>query len=406
MPESELLDRPRVSKDQSTEWKSARLDRRQQMLLEARPPERISKPEENRAPTSKKKQVIRAAAAVLLLVGGGIGYQYSAVWSHQETTENAYVRADITPVSAKVEGYVARLAVHDNQHVNAGDVLMFVESADYEAKVAKAEADLAAALANVGALEAAQRSTAAELTAQAGLVGQANANVTAARAVAARAASDRTRFEELAERGWTTKARLDQARAEAGATQAQVAAARAGQAASQGQSAAIAANSDRARSAIESGRAQVQAARAALRAAKLDLQRTVIRSPIDGTVGNRVVREGQLIRPGQQLLAIIPAEQSYVIANFKETQLAQMRVGQHAEIVLDAYPGTKLSGRIESLAPATGAQFALIPTDSATGNFTKIVQRVPIRISVQQSALSTQLLRPGLSAEAVVDTRS
>ena len=380
---------------------------REQKLNDARHAEETSTPSEAAPPpkTTKKRNMIAAAAALFLLLCAGLGYQYFAVWSHQETTDNAFVRADITPVSAKVDGYVARLAVRDNQRVKAGDVLMFVESADYEAKVEKAEAELAAALANVGTLQAARRSATAELGAQSGMIRQAGANVAAASAAAARAAADQRRFEELAQRGWTTKARLDQARAEASATRAQVEAARAGVAASQGQSGAIAAGTDGAQAAVGTGEAQVQAARAALRAARLDLQRTVIRAPIDGIVGNRAVREGQLIRPGQQLLAIIPAEHSYVVANFKETQLEKMRVGQHAEIVLDAYPGMKLRGRIDSLAPATGAQFALIPTDSATGNFTKIVQRVPVKITVEKSALSAQLLRPGLSAEAVVDTR-
>jgi membrane fusion protein (multidrug efflux system) len=353
----------------------------------------------------KKKRLLGGLAAALLLVGGGVGYQYAAVWTHQESTDNAYVRADITPVAAKVEGYVARLAVSDNQPVKAGDVLMVIESADYQAKVAKAEADLAAALANLGTLQAARRSAGAELGAQAGVIGQASANVAAAQAAAIRAAADERRFSELAAKGWATRARLDEVRAQAQSARAQVAAARAAVAATRGQSGALAAGTEQADAGIAAGRAQVQAARAALDAARLDLSRTVIRAPVDGIVGNRAVREGQLVRPGQQLLAVVPATQSYVVANFKETQLEKMRVGQPVELAVDAYPGLKVRGRIESLAPASGAQFALIPTDSASGNFTKIVQRVPVKIAVEKDGLAARLLRPGLSVEAIVDTR-
>ncbi|HEX8258208.1 MAG TPA: HlyD family secretion protein, partial [Allosphingosinicella sp.] len=175
--------------------------------------------------------------------------------------------------------------------------------------------------------------------------------------------------------------------------------------AQRGQAGALVAATAGAEASIAAGQAQVQAAEANLRQLKLDLARTVIRAPVAGVVGNRSVREGQLVRPGQQLLAIVPVAQAYVVANFKETQLGKMRVGQPVELEVDAYPGLKVRGRIESLAPASGAQFALIPTDSATGNFTKIVQRVPVRIVVEKDALAAQLLRPGLSVEATVDTR-
>jgi membrane fusion protein (multidrug efflux system) len=356
-------------------------------------------------PRGRKKRILGGAGALLLLAGAGLGYQYNAVWAHQETTDNAYVRADITPVAAKVEGYVARLAVGDNQAVEAGDVLMVIEPADYEARVAKAEAELASARANLVTLGAARRSASAQVGAQGGAIGEASARVAAARADAVRAAADETRFAELAAKGWATRARLDQVEADASATRADVAAAEAAVSAQRGQAGALVAATAGAEASIAAGQAQVQAAEANLRQLKLDLARTVIRAPIAGVVGNRSVREGQLVRPGQQLLAIVPVAQAYVVANFKETQLGKMRVGQPVELEVDAYPGMKVRGRIESLAPASGAQFALIPTDSATGNFTKIVQRVPVRIVVEKDALAAQLLRPGLSVEATVDTR-
>ena len=354
----------------------------------------------------KKKRVLGMIGALLLMGGGALGYQYNYVWAYQQSTDNAYVRADITPVAAKVEGYVAKLMVEDNQRVKAGQVLMIIESADYEARVARARAELASARANLGTLAAARQSASAQVGAQSGAISQASAQVAAARAAAVRAEADEARFAELAGRGWTTRARLDQVRAEAKAARAQVAAAEAAVAAQRGQSGALVANTAGAAASIAAGQAQVQAAEAALRQAELDFQRTVIRAPVDGVVGNRAVREGQLVKSGQQLMAIVPVAEAYVVANFKETQLADMKVGQPVEIALDAYPGLVVHGRIESLAPASGAQFALIPTDSATGNFTKIVQRVPVKIAVDRGSLGSQLLRPGLSVEATVNTRA
>jgi membrane fusion protein (multidrug efflux system) len=358
------------------------------------------------APRRRKKLIVGSVLGLLLAAGAGVGYQYATVWSHQESTDNAYVRADITPVAAKIEGYVSKLAVTDNQQVKAGDVLMVIEPADFQARVARAEADVATAQANLQTLIAARRSAGAELGAQAGVIGQAAANVAAAQANAVRASNDERRFAELAGRGWTTKARLDQARAEAASARAAVTAARAGVSAQQGTSGALAAGTARADAAIVAGQAQVRAAMAALSAAKLDLTRTVVRAPVDGVVGNRAVREGQFVKAGQQLLAVVPVAEAYVVANFKETQLEKMKVGQRVELHLDAYPSLEIAGRLESLAPASGAQFALIPTDSATGNFTKIVQRVPVRIAVDKNSLGAQLLRPGLSVEATVDTGS
>jgi len=358
------------------------------------------------APKKRRGRLIGGIGGLLLIAGGALAYQYETVWSHQESTDNAYVRADITPVAAKVDGYVAKLLVDDNQPVKAGDVIAVIEPADYQARVAKAEADLAAARANLGTASAARGSAAAQAGAQGEAIAQASARVAAARAAASKAAADEGRFAQLAGKGWVTKAQMDQVRAAAAASRADVAAAQAAVAAQRGQASAAGETAVGASAAIAAARAQVQAAEAAVRAAQLDLSRTVIRAPVDGVVGNRAVRVGQLVKSGQQLLAIVPVQTSYVVANFKETQLQKMHVGQRVDIRIDAYPHVRIAGRIDSLAPASGAQFALIPTDSASGNFTKIVQRVPIKIAVAKSGLGAQLLRPGLSVVATVDTRS
>lgn len=357
------------------------------------------------APASRRgKRLIGGIGGVLAIVGGVLGYQYQTVWAHQESTDNAYVRADITPVAARLEGYVAELKVRDNQAVKKGDVLMVIDPADAEARVAKAQAELASAEAQLGTLGAARRSAAAEFGAQGGTIAQAGARLNAARANAARAAADETRLARLAAQGWATRARLDEVRAAAQSARADIAAAEAALVAERGRSGALAAGTSGAEAEILAGRARVAAARAALNSAKLELGRTVVRAPVDGIAGNRAVRQGQLVRAGQQLLAIVPVQAAFVVANFKETQLKDMRVGQPVTIEIDAY-GSEVRGRIESLAPASGAQFALIPTDSASGNFTKIVQRVPVKIAIDQGSLAAQLLRPGLSVEATVDTR-
>ncbi len=384
------------------ELKLIRADR-----MEASPPKSAVPVEGNvgnDAMGRRRTRIIGVIATIVLIVGGWLAFQYVTVWSKQESTDNAYVRADITPVAAKVDGYIARLLVDDNRQVKAGEVIAIIEPADYQARVAQAEAQLAAAKANIGTLSSQRQSAVAQVGAQAGAIEQASAQAAAARASAARAEADERRYSELARQGWVTRAQLDQVRSEALAARAQAAAAQAAIAAQQGQSGALSANVTGSGSQIEAGQAQVRLAEAALQAAKLDLDRTVIRAPIDGVVANRTVRAGQYIRAGQQLLSVVPVQAAYVIANFKETQVGRMRVGQRAEITVDAYPGRELHGRVESIAPASGAQFSLIPTDTATGNFTKIVQRVPVKIVIDPAHDAAGLLRPGLSVEATVVT--
>ena len=350
----------------------------------------------------RKRLVLGALLTAILMLVGYFAYQYFAVWRHQESTDNAYVRADITPVAPKVEGYVARLLVEDNQRVRAGDVLLVLDSGDFGARLDQAEAELAAAQAAVKVLHAARTTAAAQTNAQSDSTHQAQAQLAAAEAAAMRAQADETRFGDLARKGWVSQARLDQVRAEARAARAQVIAARAVISGSRAQSDALQSGTNGASAGIAGGQAQVLAARAAVRAARLDMDRTIIRAPVSGIVANRAVRAGQFVRAGQQLLAVVPIETSYVVANFKETQLKRMRVGQPVTLHLDAYGDRAFHGRVESLSPASGAQFALIPTDTATGNFTRIVQRVPVRIRIQRRP-GDPPLRPGLSVEATVD---
>jgi membrane fusion protein (multidrug efflux system) len=306
-------------------------------------------------------------------------------------TDNAFVRADITRVAPKVQGYVTEVHVNDNQPVKAGDLLISLEAADFLARVAEARAALAQA-------EADAAQARARIAAQRDTLAEARAAREAADASADWAGSDAKRMAELADKGWAAKARVEQLQAAERTAKAQLQQAEASVTAQRSQLASVEA-------AAASADAKVEAAKAKLEAAELDLGRTEIRAPVDGVVANKNVIEGQLLSPNQATLAIVTSSEAYVVANFKETQVAQMKPGQCADIHVDAYPSLKVKGKVESLAPATGATFSLVPQDTATGNFTKIVQRVPVRIALDKEALSSGLLRSGLAVVATVSTK-
>lgn len=289
------------------------------------------------------------AAGVVLLLALVLGGQWVLVGRHQVTTDNAYVRADISLISAKIEGYVRAVPAAENQSVHAGDVLVEIEPADYQARVAAARAALA----------------------------QAEGARSAHLADSAWAAAEVRRYRPLAESGLLSPARMQQ----------------------------IEIQQRQAGGGLAAANAAVSAARAQLDAAQLDLERTVIRAPIDGVIGDRQVQVGQLVRPGTPLMSVVPLQSVYVVANFKETQIEHFHPGQAVFIRPDIAHGLRLRGVLESLAPASGSEFSIIPTDTATGNFTKIVQRVPVRIRIAPGQEGAELLRPGLSATVTVDTR-
>jgi len=327
------------------------------------------------------------ALAALLWVGGN----WLFVGRYEIRTDNAHIRADITQVAARVSGYVRTVDVGDNQPVNAGDVLFTIEAEDYETRVAEARAALAQA-------EADAREAGARIVSQKDRLGEAHAAREAASAQADLSAADEKRFAELAEKGWYPKARLEEAEAARRTADAQETQANASITVQRSQLTS-------AEAAAQSASARVEAARARLAAAELDLERTQVRAPIAGIVANRTVSEGQLLAPGQATLSIVPAGEAYVIANFKETQVEKMKPGQPVSLHIDAYPDLKVTGRVESLSPATGGTFSLIPQDTATGNFTKIVQRVPVRISIDEEARASGLMRSGLAVVATVSTK-
>lgn len=325
-----------------------------------------------------------AVAALLLAVLIFAGTAYALVGAgNGKGTDNAYVRSDVTPVSTKVSGLIAEVLVADNQEVRAGDILFRIDDRDYRARVDQARAALTARRAAVASLDS---SLALHRTA----IGQARAAVRTAGAEADRSTRELARIEALRSEGWVTRARGDEAVASSEKALAGVAGAQAALSGAHDQVALV-----------ESQRPQlladVEAAEAALRVAEIDLESTVVRAPADGRVAERQARKGQYVRPGTQLIALV-SRKVWVVANFKETQLREMRAGERVTLTVDAVPGRLFEGQVESLSPASGAQFALLPPDNATGNFTRIVQRIPIRIMLRPGQTGIAELRPGMSA--------
>ncbi len=341
------------------------------------------------------KSGIRIAAGIALLVAVAIGGRYLWAWwlveRRLETTDNAYVRGEITPVSPKVPGYVAELLVDDNQTVQRDQVLLRIEDQEYRLAVAEAEAGLEKA-------RAALANNRAQLRRQQAVIGQARAGVAAAEAELARATKELTRARRLLKSGSDTRQRLDFAEAAERTAVAVLDERRAGLQAAERQTGVLESETARLK-------AVVAERQAALDLARTRLADTVVRAPVSGVVGNRVVRRGQYVRPGTLLMAVVPLDRVWVEANFKETQLTHMRAGQPVRIKVDMFPSVRLDGRVASFSPASGAEFSLLPPENATGNFTKLVQRIPVKIAVTGGDDLPGPLRPGMSVVVTVDTR-
>ncbi|MDE1179386.1 HlyD family secretion protein [Paraburkholderia sp.] len=358
-----------------------------------------------KTPLMARKTVAIVAAVVASIAAAGFGVHWWRVGRFIESTDDAYVRADVVTVSSRVSGYVTRVSVDDNQTVRKGDVLARIDDADYRAKVAKAQASVDAAVATLHAEHAALATLDAQLAQQSNVTDGAEADIKAAEAAVARRRADAERYRQLAAEQASSTQRWEQAHADALSADAALAKAHAEVRAQRGQRAVLLGEKAQHAVAIDAARAQVGIAQAALTLAQLDLDHTVIRAATDGSVGQRAVRAGQYVETGQPLLAVVPLDAVYVIANFKETEVAAMRAGQTVEIDVDSYSGHTLPGRVAGIAPGSGAQFALLPPDNATGNFTKVVQRIPVKIAVDRGALASLQLRPGMSVIARVHTQ-
>lgn len=348
----------------------------------------------------------------LLIAGGGLtliillvfGLHWWAVSRYLVSTDNAYVRADVVTITPRVAGYVAEVLVADNQRVRAGDVLARIDDRDYRAKVVQAEGAVAAARAEVAVQEARIANLGAQSQQQRSLIAGNVAGVTASEAEARHAVLEYSRQMLLARQEVTSAQNLEAAEADAKKASAGLAVAKAGLAAQRDRLPVLATERQASVADLDKARAALAQALAALALARIDLGYTVLRAPTAGIVGQRSVRIGQYAEVGTPLLAVVPND-AYVIANYKETQVNPIYPGQSTDIEVDAFGGTVLKGHVESFAPASGAQFALLPPDNATGNFTKIVQRMPVRIRVDPGQARAAGLRPGMSVVTTIDTR-
>jgi membrane fusion protein (multidrug efflux system) len=339
-----------------------------------------------------RKHLLIALGLLVTVAAAGYGRHWWTTGRFVETTDDAYVGGDVTALSPHVPGFVAKIAVRDNEHVTAGQLLIRLDDRDYRAKLAHAEAVVRrqqATLANLHAQIALQQS----------MVGEARANLAAAQARATFTRADATRYHRLAE---TSVGSVQDDQKAAAADQQAAATVAANDAALAAAKAKLAVLDTQ----LAETDADLAQAEADLSTARLDLGYTEIRAPIDGYVGDRGARVGAYVTAGNTLLSIVPAHGLWVDANFKEDQLARMHPGERVAIVADVLPGRVFHGRVTSLAPATGAVFAVIPPENATGNFTKIVQRVPVRVAIDDGDDELGLLRPGLSVTASIDTRT
>jgi membrane fusion protein (multidrug efflux system) len=330
------------------------------------------------------------------------GAAYIVAPASSESTDDAYLAADATAVAPKVRGLVQAVLVHDNQRVRVGDPLVQIDPEEFDARVHSAKAELADALADVAAAKARLLSLAAEER-------LAEANVDAARSVirssaaqAERADADRRRFEALVSSGAIAAREADTYRVAAVTAEQEAVRSNALLDVARQQASVTAAK--RATLLAEEAKAEATAQRASasLDLAQQDQRHTLITAPIDGVIGNRQVHPGDYVQPGSRLLTLVRLDAMYVTANFKETQTGRMRPGQRASIRADALPGQRLTGEVESFAPGSGSEFSLLPFEPGTGNFTKIVQRVPVRIHLDPGQAAVASLRPGLSVTARV----
>lgn len=340
--------------------------------------------------------------AAALVVGAG-GYAYIHGAKRSATTDNAYVKTDVTIVAPRVRGHVAEVLVADNQPVKAGQLLVRLDPAEYAARVASAEGELAVADAAIASAEAALLRLGSEQAVAAAEVRQAETGITAADAEVRRARADWSRYEALLKTGYAPRRDADRIETQAIAAAAQADKTRASLSLTRSQATAIASRRGELAAAVAQARAQRQKAAAALDLARQDQQHVEIRAPVAGVVGDRQANIGDYVQPGSRLMVVNPMDRLYVTANFKETQTARMLHGQAARVKIDALPGVTLKARIDSFAPGTGSEFALLPFEPGVGNFTKIVQRVPVKLRFDPGQADLARLRPGLSAKVTVD---
>ena len=338
-----------------------------------------------------RRILLGSAAAIVVAGAAGFGAYWVKTGRYLQSTDDAYVQADYTTIAPKVSGYIQDVLVEDNQPVKAGQVLARIDDRDFKTALAQARADVDSAKAEVSNIEA-------QLEEQQSVIAQAAAAIKSDQAGVSFAQQDYTRYHSLTATHATSV--QDEQRAQTVLQQQNAALQR-----DQAGLTAARQRVDVLTTAKAKAETEVERLEAVRSQAELNLGYTTIAAPIDGTVGARSLRVGQYVQAGTQLMAVVPLSAVYVVANFKETQLAAVKRGQPVEITVDGLPGVTVTGKVDSLAPASGLEFALLPPDNATGNFTKIVQRIPVKIALEISPDLVGRLRPGMSAEPVIDTR-
>ena len=362
-----------------------------------RPNDAGAPPGENgRANGGRRPWVLWLGVAIAVIV---LALGARAVWfavTHV-STDDAQVDGHITPISPRIAGYVVGIRVSDNQQVRTGDTLVVLDDRDLRARLAQADADLAALMAAVGSRGRVGQAV-AQLDQARAAAAAAEATVVQAAANAEKARNDLERYRALSARNIVSRQQLDAAEAAARAGDAQLTAAQRNATAAEEQVTAAGA-------ALTGSEARVAAARAVRDLAALQLSYTVVTAPVSGVVSKKSVEIGQLVQAGQPLMSVVPLEDVWVVANFKETQVAAIDPGAPAVIKADAYAGRVFTGSVESLSPATGAKFSLLPPDNATGNFTKVVQRIPVRIRIEGPVDTLHPLRPGMSVDVTISRK-
>lgn len=346
------------------------------------------------SPLKSRKVRLGLLIGAIVLAAAGLWWylDYESRGKYMQGTNDAFVQADSVVIAPKIAGYIDRVFVSENQAVRAGQPLVLLDPRDYRAQASQIQAQIEASRATADTVRAQVGEQQAALT-------QAQAQLSAANSDVAFASQEVARYQPLAATGAESRERLAQLRNQLKQAQAVAATRRAAVVAAQRRFGTL-------DSQIEQALSQARAGEAQLEAANVTLESTTLRASVGGKVGDLAVRVGQFVQPGTRLMTLVPVEKLYIEANFKETQVGLMRVGQPASIEVDALPGVELRGHVASFAPGTGAQFSVLPPQNATGNFTKIVQRVPVRIALDATPQVRRLLVPGMSVEVTVDTRS
>jgi len=362
-----------------------------QLLGYARPIDLGATKTTTRSRWSLKQLLIAGGALLFVAAAAGYGNYYWTIGRFLVSTDDAYVQAHSVLISPKVSGYISEVPVDDNQAVKAGQVIARIDPRDYDTALDQARANVAAAQASIETLNQ-------QIAQQRLVVEQDRQQVASDQAALVYSQQDYQRYTILAKDGYGSVQRAQQAQADIREKDAM-----------QQHDIAVVAAAEKQIGVFEAQLAQANATLAQQQAmehqAELNLSYTAITAPVDGTVGVRTLRVGEYVQAGTQLMAVVPLQAVYIVANYKETQLTNVRPGQPATIDVDTFPGAKIHGHVDSLAPASGQEFALLPPDNATGNFTKIVQRIPLKIVVDEDDPLVGKLRPGMSVEPTIDTK-